>query len=132
MTMTGARAKPGLTIAGSSLAWLMELLQVTQDTFTVTIVQTTHAISTPVIVRVDEPAAAIVELNPTSSAIDVRDLLDRSPGVRFIFIADALPLRHAVARIIRERGHAVIARNEPSFVIAATVAALMAPDETRP
>jgi hypothetical protein len=132
MTMTRSRAKPGLTIAGSDLSWLMELLQATQDTFTVTVVQTAHAISTQLIAREDESTAAVVELHPTSSAIDVRDLLDRSPNVRFVFIADVLPLRHAVARIIRERGHAVLARSEPSFVIAATVAALMAGREGAP
>jgi hypothetical protein len=110
----------------------MELLRVTQDTFTVTIVQTAHAISTQLIVREGECAGAVVELHATSSTIDVRDLLERSPNVRFLFIADALPLRHAVAHIIRERGHAVLARSEPSFVIAATVAALMAEHEGAP
>ena len=78
------------------------------------------------------PSCAIVTLSDSDSAIDVRALLDRSPGVRFVFVALAPPLRHAVARIIREAGHAVVSVDEPPLVVVATVAALMAREERVP
>jgi hypothetical protein len=129
MTLARARAKPALTIAGRDLGWLMSLLQATQDTFTVSVVQTTRAVATRLNVSNETVNGAIVQLDAASSAIDVRDLLDRSSGVRFLFIADHLPLRHTVARIIRERGHTVLARDEATFVVAATLTALMAEAE---
>jgi hypothetical protein len=129
MTMARARAKPGLTIAGGDLAWLMDLLRVMQDTYAVTVVHTPRASG----MRADvQTGVAIVELDNRTSAPDVRDLLDASPGVRFLFIADVLPLRHALARIVRARGHAVLARNEPLVVVAATLTALLAEGEALP
>jgi hypothetical protein len=121
-----ALRKVHLTIAGSDLGWLMRILQATQTAFSVTAVQASRPVLTLTFSKLGECQAAVVELHAESSAADVRDLLDRSPGVRFVFVADTMPLRHAVARVIREGGHAVISRADPPFVIAATLAALMA------
>jgi hypothetical protein len=129
MSMTKAEAKTSLTIAGGDLHWLMGLVQKVQDSFSVTVVHHPNALSTITVDSEGRRQAAIVELHTGDSAIDVRHFLERSPGVRVTFVADEMPLRHAVARVIRERGHAVVSRREPAFIIAATVAALMASRE---
>jgi hypothetical protein len=126
MTMTKSEPKTRLTIAGGDLGWLMSVLQPIQNTYAVTVVHTAHPILELGRERGDEPACAIVALSSHDSAMDIRDLLDRSPGVRFVFVAQALPLRPAVARVIREHGHAVLSSVDAPFLIAATAAALMA------
>jgi hypothetical protein len=123
--MARAAARTSLTVAGGDLAWLMSVLQATQGTFTVTVVEDPHPVATRIFGDGCDPHAAIVEIDETSAATDVRALLERSPKVRFLFMVRALPLRHAVARVIREGGHAVLSRSERPFVIAATVTALM-------
>jgi hypothetical protein len=65
------------------------------------------------------------------SVTDLRDLFARCPGVHFVFVARTLPVRHAVARVIREAGHTVLARSESPLVIAATATALLAEHASR-
>jgi hypothetical protein len=115
-----------VTIAGGDLGWLLSLSQTVQGAYAVTVVHTSHPLRELGPVRGYEPGCAIVALSSHDSAMEVRDLLDRLPRVRFVFVAQALPLRPAVARVIRERGHAAIGRRESPLVIAATASMLMA------
>jgi hypothetical protein len=115
-----------LTIAGSDLSWLMSVLHATHGAFAATVVEMPHPVASLRLRDDEDRAGAIVQIGEDSSAIDVRALLDRSPNVRFVFVANALPLRHAVARVIRERGHAIVSRQDSPFVIAATLIALLA------
>jgi uncharacterized protein (DUF58 family) len=128
--MTGT--KVSLTVAGSDLSWLMDVVQAVQATYSVTAVQTPHPVSDLSPARSDQPSCAIVALSDDDSAVDVRELLDRSPHVRFVFVAQTLPVRHAVARVIREHGHTVLSCSEPALVIAATATALMTEPESAP
>jgi hypothetical protein len=130
MPVTRSAAKPGLTLAGRDLTMLISVAQATGRTFAVTIAQQTDPVTS---LTWPEPVSegrevAVVEIHDGDSSTDVHALLERSPGVRFLFLADALPLRHAVARVIRDGGHAVVPRTEPAFVIAATAVALLATD----
>jgi hypothetical protein len=130
MTMPTTEQHTRLTLADSDLDWLMTVLQTIRSTYAVSIVHTAHPVSELSRAGDTGAACAIVALSSHDSAMDIRELLERSPRVRFVFVAQALPLRPAVARVIREHGHAVLARNESPYVIAATAAALMA--ESRP
>ena len=120
------KRKPHLTVAGWDLRWLMTLLTTTQGTYEVSAAHMAHPVSELSLLDQSAPSCAIVTLSARDTAMDVRELLDRSPRTRFVFVTDALPLRPAVARVIRERGHAVLSVDEQPFVIAATAAALMA------
>jgi hypothetical protein len=126
MTSTSVTAKATLTIAGPDLGWLMAVMQAAGRTFSVTVVHQTDPVHSLCVERDDKPSCAVVELDDHASVIDLRDLFARCPGVRFLFIAPELPLRHAVARVIRENGHAWLGRNELPVVIIATVTALLA------
>jgi hypothetical protein len=130
--MSGAKTgeKASLIVAGADLDRLMAIMQPAQNAFKVTIFHAAHAVSSLPASQDQGAAAAVIEIDPTASALDVRALLDRSPNVRFVFVARELPLRHAIARVIRENGHVVVAPDESPLVIAATVAALLAERET--
>jgi hypothetical protein len=126
MTSASVTAKATLTIAGPDLGWLMAVMQAAASAFSVTVVHETDPVRSLRVPRDDRPSCAVVELDEHASALDVRDLFARCPGVRFLFIASELPLRHAVARVIREQGHAWLSRDEIPVVIIATVTALLA------
>jgi hypothetical protein len=126
--VTSARvtAKASLTIAGPDLGWLMAVMQAAGRAFSVTVVHESDPVHSLRVQGDDGPSCAVVELDGHASVLDLRDLFARCPGVRFLFIATELPLRHAVARVIREHGHAWLGRNERPVVIIATVTALLA------
>jgi hypothetical protein len=127
--MTISRTETSLTVAGTDLTRLLTIVRTAGAAFTVTVVHTPHP-TLGLRVRQDQtPSCAVVELEPAASAVDVRALLEGSPGVRFVFLADRLPLRHTVARIIREGGHTVLEREDAPVVIAATAMALLATHE---
>jgi hypothetical protein len=127
--MTRQRSDASLTVAGTDLSRLLRITRAAESTFAVTVVHTRHP-TLGLNVRIGQtPNCAVAELEPAASAVDVRALLDQSPDVRFVFLAERLPLRHAVARIIREGGHAVLARDDEPLVIVATATALLAPRE---
>ena len=126
MTMAQPRTRTKLTVAGRDLGWLMALLQSAQDSFNMTLAHMSHPVMELTLPAATEHECAIVQLEPEDSALEVRDLLDRSPNVSFVFVADALPVRHAVARVIRERGQVVVSHRDAPFVIIATATALMA------
>lgn len=125
--MNGAKAN--LTVAGRDLGRLLRIVQAAGASFAITVVHTAHPTLDVNLSGGQKPSCAVVELEPAASAIDVRALLDKSPGVRFVFLADQLPVRHAVARIIREGGHVVLARDDEAVIIAATATALLASRE---
>jgi hypothetical protein len=127
--MTTIRTETSLTVVGTDLRRLLTIMQAAGAAFAVTVVHTPHPTLGLQVRREQTPSCAVVELEPVASAVDVRALLDRSPGVRFVFLAERLPLRHAVARIIREAGHTVLERDDAPVVIAATVVALLAAHE---
>jgi hypothetical protein len=104
----------------------MAIMQAAGSAFSVTIVHETDPVGSLRVQRDDRPSCAVVELDEHASALDLRDLLARCPGVCFLFIAAELPLRHAVARVMRDNGHAWIGRDESPVVIIATVTALLA------
>jgi hypothetical protein len=126
MTMAQPRTRTKLTVAGRDLSWLMAILQSGQDSFSMTLAHMGHPVTKLAIPAATEHECAIVQLEPEDSVLDVRDLLDRSRNVSFVFVADALPVRHAVARVIRERGQVVVSLRDAPFVIIATATALMA------
>lgn len=125
MTRTTDLTRTNLVVADSDLNWLMHVLQAAQNAYDVTVVQTARPV-TSLKFSGEGVSCAVVVLSSHDSAMDVRELLDRSPNVRFVFLADELPARPAVGRVIRERRHALLSRKEPPFIIAATAAALMA------
>jgi hypothetical protein len=104
----------------------MAIMQAAGTAFSVTVVHETDPVRSLRVHADDGPSCAVVELDEHASALDLRDLFGRCPGVRFLFIASELPLRHAVARVIRENGHAWLGRDEMPVVIIATVTALLA------
>jgi hypothetical protein len=120
------KPRPYLTIVGPELSWLMEILRTTQGIYNVTIMHSARPLSELCFPEGGVPDCAIVRLSPHDGAADLRELFERAPRCRFVFVADALPIRHAVSSVIRECGHTVIGKAEPSLVIAATAAALMA------
>jgi hypothetical protein len=122
----GTRLRPPLTIAGRDLGWSMAIMQAAGSAFSVTIVHESDPVGSLRVQRDDRPSCAVIELDEHASALDLRGLFTRCPGVRFLFIASELPLRHAVARVIRENGHAWLGRDESPIVIIATVTALLA------
>jgi hypothetical protein len=126
------RLHPPLTIAGRDLGWLMAITQAAGRTFSVTVVHQTDPVGSLRVPRDGRPSCAIVELDEHASALDLRDLFARCPGVCFLFVAPELPLRHAVARVIRERGHAVVRRSESPLVVVATAVALRTERECVP
>jgi len=118
-----------LTVAGTDLSRLLPIMQAAGTAFAATVVHTRHP-TLGLRVRMDQtPSCAVVELEPAASAADVRELLEHSPDVHFVFLAEELPVRHAVARVIRDGGHAVLRRDDASVVIAATAIALLAAHE---
>jgi len=127
MTTMGTDAN--LTVAGTDLSRLLTIMQMAGAAFAVTVVHTARS-TLDLRVRTDKtPCCAVVELEPAASPLDVRALLEHSPGVRFVFLAEKLPVRHGVARIIREGGHTVLQRDDAPVVIAATAIALLATRE---
>lgn len=129
MTLIKMTPRTGLTIATSDLGRAMSIVQAVQETFDVTVVHAPHPVSDFAVAEAGGATCAIVDVSSDDSAPEVRDLLARSPRVRFVFIAESLPLRHSVARVIRDAGHAVVSITEPAFVVAATAVALLAPAE---
>jgi hypothetical protein len=126
-----ASGKPELTIAGTDLDWLMSVLLLAQDTYTVTALHLPDPVNELPRSNQGSPiSCAIVTLSVRDSSMDVRQLLERCPECRFVFVAETLPLRPAVARVIREAGHTVVSAQESPLVITATGTALMA--ETYP
>lgn len=125
--MSGARLtiKPTLTVAAADLDWLLSVTHAAGSTFAVTIVHEAHPIAKLTVKLEGRPNCAVVELDSHASVTDLRELFVRCPATRFVFVAE-LPPRHAVAGVIRAHGHAVLGRDEPPLVIAATVAALLA------
>jgi hypothetical protein len=124
MTIIGTEAN--LTVAGRDLACLLAIMRAVGTAGAVTVAHTAHPTLELNVQTGEIPSCAVVELEPMVSAVDVRTLLDRSPGVRFVFLAERLPLRHAVARIIREAGHTALERDDAPVVIAATAMAVLA------
>ena len=124
MTMT--RAEADLTLAGTELSRLLPIMQAAGVTFAVTVVHTPHPTRGLKVRTAHTLTCAVVELGPQASSLDVRELLEHSPDVRFVFLTEELPLRHSVARIIREGGHTVLERDDAPVVIAATAVALLA------
>jgi hypothetical protein len=124
-----AGTKASLIVAGADLRRLLTIMQAAAAAFAVTVVHTAHPTLDLKVTAQETPSCAVIELEPAASAVDVRALLDQSPGVRFVFLAEQLPVRHAVARIIREGGHAVLERDAAAVVIAATATALIAAHE---
>jgi hypothetical protein len=125
MMRTAAVTRESLTIAGSDLGWLLSIAQSAGSGFAITAVHTSDPIGDAA--YGDGCACAVIELNQRASVVELRELFRRCPHVPFVFVAE-LPLRHAVAHLIREHGHAVLAGNESPLVIMATVAALLARD----
>jgi hypothetical protein len=121
--------KASLTVAGTDLGRLLNIMQTAGAAFAVTVVHTPHPTLGLHVGAEHTPSCTVVDLEQTASTVDVRALLEHSPGVRFIFLAEELPVRHAVARVIREGGHEVLARDEASVVITATAVALLATHE---
>ena len=117
---------PNLTVVGDQLDRLMELVRITQNAYTVTIVHTAEPLRGVRFAENGVPDCAIMRLTASDSAMDLRDLFDRMPGCRFLFVADELPVRHAVAHVIREHGQVIVSRDDSPMVIAATATALMA------
>jgi hypothetical protein len=117
-----------LTVAGGDLSWLMAIAHSARGAFGVTVLHRPRALSELTFEGEGNRSiqCAIVELDARTSAMEMHELLDRSPHVRFVFVVGQLPLRHTVAHVIRERGHAVVSRRDAPFVIVATAAALMA------
>ncbi|MBI5288149.1 MAG: hypothetical protein HY873_04175 [Chloroflexi bacterium] len=71
------------------------------------------------------PAAIVMEIEAAPDVVELRSMLGQHPRSRFLFLAAQLPLRSAVARIIRDHRGAVLARSEPSIVVVATLVALL-------
>jgi hypothetical protein len=124
MMTTGIEGR--LILAGADLSRLLRIMRTAGAAFAVTVVHAAHPTLGLKLSAEHEPSCAVVELEPAASVVDVRALLERSPGVRFVFLAENLPLRHAVARIIREGGHTVLGQDDAPVVIAATAMALLA------
>lgn len=116
---------PSLTVVGDDLDRLMELVRITQNAYAVTLMRTARPLCELQFPDDGSPDCAIVRLCSYDSAMDLRDLFEHMPACRFVFVADELPLRHAVARVIRERGHAIVSRDDSPMVIAATATALL-------
>jgi hypothetical protein len=115
-----------LTLVGNDLDRLMELVRITQNAYAVTLVHTSRPLCELHFAEGGMPDCAIVRLCSYDSAMDLRELFERAPGCRFVFVADELPLRHAVARVIHECGHVVVSRDDSPMVVAATATALIA------
>lgn len=68
----------------------------------------------------------IVDLSQDDSVVDVRALIDAVPHTSILFLAERLPLRHAIAHCIVACHHAVLAASESQVVVHATIVALLA------
>lgn len=74
----------------------------------------------------DRPACIIVPITPRDSIVDLRALVRVTAPARLLFLAEALPLAPAAARVIRRAGHAVLDEHASPAVLEATVIALLA------
>lgn len=71
------------------------------------------------------PDAAIIELRGNETVVELRGLLDRWPGARWLFAVRKMPLSATLARIIRHHGGVVVAKDETSVVLAATLVGML-------
>lgn len=72
------------------------------------------------------PSAMVVALRGGELIPDVRSLLALSEKTAFVFLVPRIPPHPALARVVREHGSAVLARDEPAVVVVATVVSLLA------
>jgi hypothetical protein len=119
-------APPKLAIVGTDLSRLLQFVRPLQSLFAVSVVETPRPLQASDMTPLHRSQVAIVEITHRDSAQDIHVLLDRMTNTRFLFLAETLPLRPAVARTIREAGHAVVSQDEQPVVVVSTVLALLA------
>jgi hypothetical protein len=73
-----------------------------------------------------QPDCVITRLSAGDSVVEVRDLVFAAGAVPILFLADVLPLRAALARVIDAAGDAVLCESETTAVVEATLIALLA------
>jgi hypothetical protein len=71
------------------------------------------------------PVAAVVELTGTETVVELRDMLQRWPATRCLFVVRNMPLSATLARIAKQHGGVILAKDEPPIVITATLIAMM-------
>jgi hypothetical protein len=69
---------------------------------------------------------AIVYLTGHENVAELRLMLEAHPDTGFVLLTGSFPPDAAVARVVAQHGGTVLARHEPSVVIAATAVALAA------
>ncbi|HEY8173822.1 MAG TPA: hypothetical protein VIH21_12115 [Dehalococcoidia bacterium] len=115
-----------MTIVGSDLSEPSRLASTLQGLFDPTIVYSPHPLSDAARAARWMPDCIIVPVTPQDSAIEVREMIEAAGTTRVLFLAESLPLRAPVARLIREASDAVVLRTESPTVIEATLVALLA------
>ena len=71
------------------------------------------------------PTAMIVALEGNENVVDMRTLLSATRATSVLFLAPAMPPSAALARIAHTSGAEIIAADEPSVVIVATLVAML-------
>jgi hypothetical protein len=97
-----------------------------QSHFEPTIVQSAHPLRDAAVHMRSGTDALLTLLDGSCSVVDVRELLGASPATPILFLAELMPVRATVARLIGGTGHAVMPLDASDVVVQATLIALLA------
>ena len=125
MVQSTARRRQ-VAILGTEFSEPSRLASSLQGLFDATIVYSEHPLSDAARAARWAPDCIIVPVTPRDSAIEVREMIAAAAGTRVLFLAESLPLRAPVARLIREASDTVVLATESPTVIEATLVALLA------
>lgn len=120
------QSKVRLVIVGSDFRKVLAHGIAMRSTFDAAMVESFQPLRDAIEVLRQQPDCIITHIAGDQSVVDVRDLVSAANSVRVLFLADALPLRSAIARIITGAGHAVLPESEHTAVVEATLVALLA------
>lgn len=66
----------------------------------------------------------MIALEGAENVVEIRQLFERMPQTRCLFLLPGMPPSAAIARIVRDHGGAILSGDEPDVVIIATLIAM--------
>lgn len=128
--MVTARS-PRVTIVGPDLSRVLALGVSMRQLFVPTMVESSQPMRESLGAVRSGADCVIVPLTGRESVVEVRELLSAAGDTAILFLAERLPLRSALARVIDGAGHTILAAAEGSSTIEATLIALLAKRDAR-
>jgi hypothetical protein len=125
-SMSRPGRKPRLVIVAPDLKQVIARGIAFEELFEPTMVQSAHPLADATRLMLDHPDVILTRLAPADSIVDVRVLTNTARSGSILFLAEAMPVRAPIARVIAESGDLVLDDAQPVAVIEATLIAMLA------